>query len=176
MGGKFKFLAQDNDLVFNRELRFACGSRNSFVVVSHFVCHSLKFQSISSCFDTFKNCIKSHQSFQNFKTSLNMFVESYQITSEFFRNLKQVLTCFQNLIISPQKFYNVSSCCNSKISKQVLTCLKNSIKSHQSFQNFKTSLNISKESLGLIEVLGALLALKLNDPLSIKSVKNWIFF
>ena len=39
--------------------------------------------------------------------------------------------------------------------------------------HFKTSLNIFEEFLTLIEVLGALLALKLNEPLSIKSLKSF---
>ena len=44
--------------------------------------------------------------FQNFETSLNIFKESYQVTSEF-RILKQVLTCQQNRIKSHQKFYTI---------------------------------------------------------------------
>ena len=38
-----------------------------------------------------------------------MFVEWYQITSEFFRTLKQVLTCLFNRIKSHQKFLELQN-------------------------------------------------------------------
>ena len=111
--------------IFDRSL-VESGPRNSFVVC-HFVCHSLKFLSISSSFSfrqvstcfqigvksfrksghvcriesnriivfqqvwtCFKNCIKSYHTIL---TSLDMFIESHQIVSQYFSISEHIFTC-----------------------------------------------------------------------------------
>ena len=147
----------DTSPFFDRSL-VESGPRNSFVVVvvvCHFVCHSLKFLSISSsfsfrqvstCFQNhvksfqqvwtcFKNCIKSYHTIL---TSLDMFVESYQIiltSLDMFVELHQIIPYYFD------KSGHVCRIVSNRIIlfQQVWTCFQNHVK----FWYFKPNYSIS---------------------------------